>query len=333
MKKKVAQRIIGVAVVIALVLLAIINVLAYKHARAMLQFGGPEGRMRKPEDLSFAEKADALFNGISIPRPESTRDPHELAPDCRELSISSSGGAVLAAWYVNRGPATPLVILFHGYCAEKTSLLAEARAFMDLGTSVLLVDFRGSGGSSESYTTVGIDESEDVVACLAYAREELNHATTVLFGQSMGAAAILRAAYMQDIRPEGVILEAVFDTMFNTVCHRFEVMHAPAFPSAQLLMFWAGQQRGLNSFAHNPVDYAAALTCPALFMHGTDDPRAKLEEGQRVYAAAPGPKTFLAFDGVGHESYLACSPQQWKNAVAALIDLSVEADPVPPKFD
>ncbi|MDP6490712.1 MAG: alpha/beta fold hydrolase [Kiritimatiellia bacterium] len=319
MKKKVAQRFIVVAVVIALVLLAILNVLAYKHARAMLQFGGPEGRMRKPEDLSFAEKADALFNGISIPRPESARDPQELAADCKELSIESSGGAILAAWYVNRGPATPLVILFHGYCAEKTSLLGEARAFMDDGASVLLVDFRGSGGSSEAYTTVGVDEADDVVACLAYAREGLNHENIILFGQSMGAAAILRAAYMQDITPEGVILEAVFDTMFNTVCNRFEVMHAPSFPSAQLLMFWAGQQRGLNGFAHNPVDYAEALTCPALFMHGTDDPRAKLEEGQRVYAAAPDPKTFQLFEGVGHESYLSIRPEQWKAAVAELV--------------
>jgi pimeloyl-ACP methyl ester carboxylesterase len=319
MKKKVAQRIIMAALVIALVLLTIINVLAYKHARAMLQFGGPEGRMRKPEDLSFAEKADALFNGISIPRPESSRDPHELAPDCKELSIGSSGEAILAAWYVNRGPATPLVILFHGYCAEKTSLLGEARAFMDSGASVLLVDFRGSGGSSESYTTVGVEEADDVVACLAYAREDLRHETIILFGQSMGAAAILRAAYMQDIAPEGVILEAVFDTMFNTVCNRFEVMHAPSFPSAQLLMFWAGQQRGLNGFAHNPVDYACALTCPALFMHGTDDPRAKLEEGQRVYAAAPDPKTFQLFEGVGHESYLSVRPEQWKAAVAELL--------------
>ncbi len=327
MRKTVAQRIIVVALAAALVLLAIINVLAYKHARAMLQFGGPEGRMRKPEELSFAEKADALFNGISIPRPESTREPQELAPDCQELSIGSSGGAMLAAWYVNRGAATPLVILFHGYCAEKSSLLPEARAFMDLGASVLLVDFRGSGGSSESYTTVGVEEADDVVASLAYARETFSHERIILFGQSMGAAAILRAAYMQDIAPEGVILEAVFDTMFNTVCNRFEVMHAPSFPSAQLLVFWAGRQRGLNGFAHNPVDYAGALTCPALFMHGTDDPRAKLEEGRRVFSAAPEPKTLLIFEGVGHESYLSQCPQQWKTAAAEFLRRATEAGP------
>ncbi|MBL7077010.1 MAG: alpha/beta fold hydrolase [Kiritimatiellae bacterium] len=326
MKKKVAQRIVVASLGVALVLLAALNVLAYKHARAMLQFGGPEGRMRKPEDLSFTEKADALFNGVSIPRPESARKPSELDPNCRELSIESANGATLSAWYVDRGTSTPLVILFHGYCAEKTSLVAEAKALMDLGTSVLLVDFRGSGGSSEAYTTVGMHEADDVAASLAYARAQLEHADIILFGQSMGAAAILRAAYMLQIEPQGVVLEAVFDTMFNTVCNRFEVMHAPSFPSAQLLMFWAGQQWGLNSFAHNPVDYAEALTCPVLFMHGTDDPRAKLEEGQRVFAAAPDPKTFITFEGVGHESYLSHRPQQWKTAVMKLIETATDPD-------
>ncbi len=325
MKKRTAHRVVVGTLSVLLVLIAMLNVLAYKHARSMLQFGGPEGRLRKPEDLSFAEKADALFNGVSIPRPESSRRPEELDPNCETLSISSDG-ATLSGWYVNRGAETPLVILFHGYCAEKTSLMAEAKAFMASGTSVLLVDFRGSGGSSESYTTIGVHEADDVAASLAYAREELGHTNVILFGQSMGAAAILRAVYMQGIGPEGVILEAVFDTMFHTVCNRFEVMHAPSFPSAQLLLFWAGQQWGLNGFAHNPVTYVEALSCPALFMHGTEDPRAKLEEGRRVFAAAPDPKTFLAFEGVGHESYLGQQPDQWKAAISDLIEAVIVTD-------
>jgi len=32
--------------------------------------------------------------------------------------------------------------------------------------SVLLVDFRGSGDSSEAYTTIGFDEAKDVAAVM-----------------------------------------------------------------------------------------------------------------------------------------------------------------------
>lgn len=90
----------------------------------------------------------------------------------------------------------------------------------------------------------------------------------------------------------------------NTVRHRFRAMRVPSFPSAQLLVFWGGQQSGFNGFSHNPVDYATSVDCPALFMHGRDDPRATLDEGRRVFNAVPGPKQFKIFDRTGHESYI-----------------------------
>jgi pimeloyl-ACP methyl ester carboxylesterase len=126
------------------------------------------------------------------------------------LPVPGPDDITLAAWYCNRGRGTPVVILFHGYSAEKTSLLGEARAFFDLGASVMLVDFRGSGGSSESYTTVGVREAEDVAVALHYARRRLSHGNVFLFGRSMGAAAILRAVHAHGTQPDGVILEAVF---------------------------------------------------------------------------------------------------------------------------
>jgi hypothetical protein len=55
-------------------------------------------------------------------------------------------------------------------------------------------------------------------------------------------------------------------------------------------------------------------------MHGTDDPRAKLIEGRRVFEAAPEPKQFLAFEAVAHNAYVTERPTQWKTAVAALIE-------------
>ena len=110
-----------------------------------------------------------------------------------------------------------------------------------------------------------------------------------------GAAAILRAVSKNNITPDAVILEAVFDTMLGTVRNRFASMNVPSFPSAQLLVFWGGRQWGFNGFRHNPVDDAAALHCPALFMHGFDDPRATCAEGRRVFDALPPRETIQNF--------------------------------------
>ena len=303
---------LGLSVLVAFVAL---NLLAYNHAYAMMHFTQAGTRTAKPEKLGFWAKLKVLMVGVNLPRPSNHRLPSELAPDCQALVIPGPESFTLGAWSCERGPETPLVLMFHGYATEKTALLPEARALLDLGASVLLVDFRGSGDSSGDSTTIGMDEADDVAAVLHYAEGHFVHSRIYLFGQSMGAAAVLRAVQVHALRPQGVIVEAVFDTMRQTVGNRFRAMGLPAFPGAELLVFWGGWQAGFNGFRHNPVDYAKDLTCPALFLHGSADPRAKLAEGRRVYDAAPGPKSFITFEQTGHESYVTSQPAEWRAAI------------------
>lgn len=319
MRTTTKRRLAGIFAVMG-VAFVILNVLAYNHAYSMMHFTRGGVRTAKPEKLTLCQRARVLLIGVKVPRPESMLQPADLAPDCRRLSIRTPDGVTLGGWYVDHGAETPLVILFHGYGGEKTGLLREARTFLRLGTSVLLVDFRGSGESSESYATIGVREADDVAAAVRLARETLHHTALILYGQSMGSAAILRAVDKNGIQPDGVIIEAVFDSMLNTVRHRFESMGVPSFPNAELLVFWGGVQIGCNAFAHNPVTYAKALTCPALFMHGSDDPRARLEDGRRVFDAVPGVKTFKEFHATGHESYLSRDPVAWTATVRAFLE-------------
>lgn len=295
-----------------------LNLLARRHARLMLHFAPGPARERSTE-RSFVARLRLLVMGETIPRPESDIEPVALAPDCQSLQIGVSSDVKLAAWYCDRGPTTPLVMLFHGYSVDKTALLAEAQAFLELGASVILVDFRGSGGSSASYTTIGWLEADDVAAVFAFAKKTLIHTRHLCFGQSMGAVAIMRAIACADIEPDAVILEAIFDRLLNTVRNRFRVLHVPAFPAAELLTFWGGHQWGFNGFRHNPVEYAAHLTCPVLMMHGDQDDRARHSEARRVAAALQIPPTFVTFVGAGHESYLALDRERWLAAVKEML--------------
>ena len=306
------------ATVLALLLLAGfagLNILAYRHAYAMLHYAPGGARTEKPEALAPLAKLRVLWAGVNIPRPMDEMPPTALAPDSKTLAIPEPGGIELCAWYAGRGPEAPLVIFFHGYSTEKTRLLREARGIHEMGASVLLVDFRGSGGSSENYATLGWLEAEDVAAVVDHAQEHLPHSALILYGQSMGSAAILRAIHTYGVAPDGLILESVFDTMRNAIRTRFRAMGVPAFPAAELLAFWGGRQFGFNAFAHNPVVYASVVACPVLFLHGTDDPRAPIAQARRVYAAVPGAKDFVSFPGAGHASYAAGHPDAWRAAV------------------
>jgi hypothetical protein len=96
-------------------------------------------------------------------------------------------------------------------------------------------------------------------------------------------------------------------------------MEVPAFPSAELLVFWGGRQWGFDGFDHNPFAYAASVRCPVLFMHGARDPRVRLTEARRVFEAIPGTKEFVTFEQSGHESHLSKNAEQWRSAVGRFI--------------
>ena len=88
----------------------------------------------------------------------------------------------------------------------------------------------------------------------------------MLYGASMGAAAVLRAA-VGTVAPRAVVLEAPFDRLVTTVVHRFEAMGflaMLALPGAAVLVFWGSVDGGFNGFAHNPADYAARVAVPTL---------------------------------------------------------------------
>ena len=297
----------------------LLNVLAYRHAHAMMHFSAGGERTMRPEQMTFMDKARLLVTGVNLPRPVTDLTPAALDPAAQEIRVSPPGGPDLSAWYVDRGASSPLVLMFHGYGAEKSCLLHEARQFLAMGASVLLTDFRGAGASEGNMTTLGALEALDVAAVTEHARSKLRHRRIVLFGQSMGAAAILKAVHDHGVRPDAVILESVFDRMTRTVGNRFRTLGLPAFPSAHLLVFWAGRQCGFDGFAHNPEEYAAGLSCPSLFLHGRHDPRATAADARRVFAAAPDPKQFVEFPDCAHGGFAAKDLPAWTTAVRPLV--------------
>jgi len=296
-----------------------LNALAFRHAEAMMTYRDGGRRSKPPEALTLPEKAWVLLTGVNLPRPETCGSPDSLSPDATELELLHPDGVRLNAWYADRGPGTPLVIVFHGYGADKCSLLPEAVTWLDLGCSVLLVDFRGSGGSSESYTTLGVEEALDVRLAVETARTSLRHGRIILHGVSMGAAAILRAVAYHGVHADALVLEAVFDRMRTTVANRFHAMGLPAFPAADLLVFWGGKRMGYNGFAHNPMEDAKRVAMPTLIFQGQYDQRARPEDGKRVFDALPGEKHFVVFPEAAHVSFVTHNPGLWKSALSPVL--------------
>jgi alpha-beta hydrolase superfamily lysophospholipase len=303
-----------------LVAFGLLNLLAYGHARAMTHFEVGGRRTGKPETLSLLQKVRVLFTGVRVTRPSNLRTPGDLGLAFQTHHIDSSKGQQLEAWYVPRLNSKRLVFLFHGYAVCKDRLLEEARVFHTLGYAALLVDFRGCGGSTGDYTTVGVEEADDVASVWAYARTHWPDQKIILYGRSMGSVAILRAVALEQVQPLAALLECPFDRLLSTVAKRFHAMGLPSFPGARLLVFWGGVQLGFDGFQHNPVDYARSVHCPVLVLHGDSDPRVTPEEVQEIFENLQGDKHFELLAGVGHESYVQSQPERWRAVVGAFLE-------------
>jgi alpha-beta hydrolase superfamily lysophospholipase len=309
-----------------LVAVFLFNLIAYMHAYSMTHYVRGAVRTPSPDKLTVLDKAFVLLAGVKIPRPESTETPSGAGLDFTTHHFATGDSSELEAWHIAHANSKGLVLLFHGYGACKANMLRETNAFDEMGFATMLVDFSGSGGSSGSDTTVGVREAEEVARAVEYARAQWPKNNIILYGQSMGSAAILRAVSVDGVRPAAVLLECPFNRLLTTVENRFSAMGVPSFPAARLLVFWGGVQNGFDGFTHNPASYAKDVTCPSLIMVGSEDPFVKIADAKEVFDNLAGKKRFEVLEGVKHEAYVHARPQQWRECVEQFLSSHLSAD-------
>ncbi|UOQ74666.1 alpha/beta hydrolase [Hymenobacter cellulosilyticus] len=293
-----------------------LNAVAFLHAWRFTHFTDEPGtHTDNPEQLSPLDKTWVLLTGIKNPKPRNLVVP---AFAFRTVTIPSPNGK-LEGWYSPVDNARGTVALFHGYTSNKSKLLTEAGTFRQLGYSVLLVDFAGNGGSEGFQTTVGFRESADVKAVFTFLQEQGSTTPIVLYGASMGAVAILRAESELGVRPAANIVECPYGSMLQTAQNRFGSMHVPAFPMANLLVFWGGVQNGFWAFDLDATQFAKKVTVPTLLMWGEADPRVTRTETDAIFAALQGPKQRHIFPGAGHEPYWRRYPQEWQLTISGFL--------------
>ncbi len=300
------------------------NGVIYLHAWRFTHFTAAGKRTPNPEKLSVAARVGVLLTGVKVPRP-TLRSRPEVALQAEEVHVGT-----IATWVIPRvaadrtegtlgAHAGDTAILFHGYGGTRAELLTEATWFHDRGLTAIVVDFPGSGGSEGDVTTLGWSEADVVRDMVARFGPE-DGGRLLLFGRSMGAAAILRAVGVLGVSADRLVLENPFDRLVTTAGHRFEAMGLPAFPAANLLVFWGGVQLGFDGFAHDPVDYARGVTVPTLLLVGEKDDRARPEEVAAIDAALAGPRyPMVIIPKVGHRALIGAEPGRWEAAVERVL--------------
>lgn len=151
------------------------------------------------DDSNLQELTQGLRPGRGEPIPD-MKDVDDLP--VVDVSFYNKRGNLLSGWLAIHSPLVPVIILTHGTPGNRVSMIQRAAFLYNHGYNVLLFDFQSYGRSQGIMSTLGMVESEDILAAINYlhALPDTLHSKIGVLGLSMGAtAAVLAASKTNDI--------------------------------------------------------------------------------------------------------------------------------------
>lgn len=299
-----------------LILFILINFISATNAYKFGHFYDSGEVVIKPANQkAFWDHTKEIFLGINFVKKKNIALPDSFST----ITLVTKDNIKLDAWYRTTNNAKGSVALFHGYGENKTDILQEGKAFLNMGYNVLLLDFRAHGNSGGNTCTVGYREAEDVKLAYDFLKNK-GEKNIVLWGISMGAASIAHSIDEYKLQPAKVILEMPFATMKDAAEGETRFMHLPEEPLSTFLTFWCGVEQGFWAFNMNPEDFVKNIHCPVLMQIGLNDIRVTPIERKEVFENLNQPKQLVIYDRSGHESLCKKEYLKWLSSLSAFLN-------------
>lgn len=197
---------------------------------------------------------------------------------------------LLRGWLAEVENARGTVVIGHGYRDDRRQMLALVPALAALGLRAVLIDFRAHGRSAGTRITIGVEEARDVRATLRWATSLGGPVSYV--GFSMGAAAYL----LSGVEAHAAVVDSPYDTLDQAIAVRGASLRAPG----KLLEAFRRSKEERCELAieeARPIDRAAALTRPTLFVFARGDAWVPAEVRARYRAAMSPSCEYVEVDG------------------------------------
>ena len=249
----------------------------------------------------------SFWLAVRPPRLTIALDPRDFNLQVESMTISAADGVPLAVWLVPRAGA-PVVVLLHGYPADKRDLLPLAAALAPHFT-VVLADLRYFGDSGGRVTTLGWRERGDLRRLLDQL-DARGLGPVGVFGFSLGGAIAFLAAG-DDGRIRAVAAYAPFadlDLLARDLYAHYWLLREPL---VALMRLWARVFIGADLTRPSPAEAAARLEIPVLLIHSRDDEQIPFHHAERLQRAlAANPRAEFEFSATGRHGQLGGSLEQ-----------------------
>lgn len=207
-------------------------------------------------------------------------------------------------WLPAEKPASPVMLYLHGARYNVTGSATRIRRMQELGFSVLAIDYRGFGKSSQVLPSEAL-AYEDARAAWDWLARQYPDRARYIFGHSLGGPiAIHLATEVTDER--GTLVEGTFTSMADVVS---------TMPWGWLPVSFFITQR------FEAIKRVAQTGSPLLVVHGAQDQLIAPALGRKLYEAAAEPKLFVLVEGGSHHNTNLVGQSQYRDALTRLFAL------------
>ncbi len=269
---------------------------------------------KAPETIRSTEIVNGFGDCVEAYEKRWAREPFELARH----------GAILRGEIIDnpadRSTRRKIAVICHGHTVSRLCSLKYTDIFYRAGFTVLIYDERSFGQSTGGFCTLGQEESKDLAAVLAFARQRFGkNCLLAVHGESMGAATALLA--LRYDRPDLVIADCPFAD--SELLFRHWVKRNLHLPPALVLPFFERNAKNRYSYLVRETSPIAALRradVPVCLIHGKEDTLIPCSHSEALYRACADPRSELhLFEGAEHAHSILSDRKAYEAIVLAFL--------------
>lgn len=208
-----------------------------------------------------------FYISIRPPKILSSLTPGDLQLDYKNVKFETIDGLTLSGWFIPHEATKKVVILLHGYPADKGNIL-PALSFLHKNFNLFLFDFRYLGQSEGRYSTVGANEVKDLLAAIGFLKRKGLEEVGV-WGFSMGGAVALMGV-KESSAIKAVVSESSYASLARMAPELFKIPLL-RHPLGYLVGIWGKVFLGIDLRNVSPVDAVQNTTLPILVIHSSTD--------------------------------------------------------------
>jgi pimeloyl-ACP methyl ester carboxylesterase len=240
------------------------------------------------------------------PSPDFQRDVRWYVEQNPQKAVMSSprGERIHADVFLQEKPSGIWVICMHGFSSCPRDLGPAVKQFRQWGWNALVPPLCGHGDSECKSVSMGWLDRIDIAAWAAYLVREYGSPRIILYGGSMGGAAVMMT--LGEPLPGNVVCaveDCGYSSLWDEYAHQArEFLHLGPIvrPALSALDIVTRLRSGFSVREASCVEQLKKSKTPTLFIHGDADNIVPFWMLQKVYDACPCEKEMLVVQGAGH---------------------------------